>query len=108
LQQLSKTPEGLIALPLSTQSSNIISVAVGDSDKGDYAVHIVNRGGGRPARLTGMDNSVEWMRYYITNEDNNLSEQRRVRVQDGKAEFFLPANSFCSLFVDNSNPFEGF
>ncbi|MCG3119654.1 MAG: hypothetical protein ALAOOOJD_02129 [bacterium] len=97
LKQLASTPPGAFALPVTCNSANITSAAFGDIARGHYAVHIVNTGATRTARLTGLPASVKELRVYVTDSAHGMQEGQRVPVVNGQAQFTLEASSFTTL-----------
>lgn len=100
LKQLSITPKGLFAMPLSCDASNISGAALGDNDKGVYAVHLVNNGAKRKIILTGLPAKVKLLRVYVTSKKLDMKEDKPVKVIDGKAEFKLEETSYTTLLSE--------
>ncbi len=104
-KQIADMPEGLFAMPVEADKENVICAALGDNDKGVYAVHIVNNGASRQATLKGLPTNTEWMKIFVTNKNNKMSQRRMIRVRDGEAVFLAEANSFITLLADGESPF---
>jgi hypothetical protein len=100
LKQLSTTPKGLFAMPVSVDRPGISAAAMGDNGKGVYALQLVNNGSTREVNLTGLPAKVARLRYYITNRKTNMKEEHAVEVKDGVAKFKLPAVSYVSLISE--------
>jgi len=56
-------------------------------------------------REKGLPENTEWMKIYVTNKKSKMSQGRIIRVRNGEAMFFAPANSFITLLVDGESPF---
>jgi hypothetical protein len=101
LQQLGATPAGAFALPITVDRPDITAAAFGDLANGSYAVHIVNRGNQRRAQLTGLPASLPGLRRWITDAARGMAESGHAKVQNGNAEFVLPAASYTTLLGTN-------
>lgn len=97
LKQLASTPEGLYAMPISSNKENVTSAAQGDPEKGIYAVHLVNNGPTREATLSGLPASVKELQIYITDDEREMEEGQRIEVRNGQATFTLEAVSYTTL-----------
>ncbi len=97
LKQLSITPKGLFAMPISCDRPNISVAALGDNTKSVYAVHLVNNGTGRKVTLTGLPLDVKQLQIYTTTTALNMKESGPVKVKAGIAKFKLPATSYITL-----------
>ncbi len=104
-KQIADMPEGLFAMPIEANTPNMVCAALGDNEKGMYAIHVVNNGSTRQATLKGLPAEVEWMKIYTTNKRRKMSPGRIIRVRDGEATFSVEANSFITLLVDGESPF---
>ncbi|WKN30831.1 hypothetical protein PZB74_17895 [Porifericola rhodea] len=100
LKQLASTPQGLCALPIQSSHAAVSCAALGDKDKGSYAIHLVNTGAKREATIQGLPSSVKKLSLYFTNKENNMKKGRSVNVKNGKASFTMEANSYISLMTD--------
>ena len=96
LKQLSITPKGLFAMPITCDRPNISCAALGDNDKKVYALHMVNNGPTRKVTLTGLPASVRQLMVYTTNKMLNMGGGS-INVKDGTAKFKLPATSYVTL-----------
>jgi hypothetical protein len=96
LKQLSITPKGLYAMPVSSDNADITCAALGDNAKNSYALHIVNNGSKRNVTLRGIPASVKQLDIYSTSKDSYM-KQSEVKVKDGIAEFKLPETSYVTL-----------
>lgn len=97
LKQLSSTPKGLKAMPIRVDKPFISAAALGDNEKGIYAVHIVNRGATRTVYLSGLPPKVKTLRIYVTDTKRNMQEGKVVVIKNGKADFKLDANTYTTL-----------
>ena len=100
LKQLSITPKGLFAMPITCDRPNVTCAALGDNDKGQYAVHLVNNGTTRSVTLTGLPARVRLLRIYSTSKQSDMVEGTPVNVKNGVAKFKLPTTSFTTLISE--------
>jgi len=99
LKQLSITPKGLFAMPITCDKSNISCAALGDNDKGVYAIHLVNNGTERKVTLGGLPAKAKSFKMYVTSKEINMTETR-ISASNGKAEFKIPATSYVTLISE--------
>lgn len=97
LKQLSATPAGVFHLPITCGDDELRCAALGDPQRGAFAVHVVNRGAERPATLSGLPHDVREMRVFVTDETRGMEELGRVPVSGGTVRFSLPASAFITL-----------
>lgn len=97
LWQLGSTPRGSFALPIRADAPEVTCAAFGDIAAGIYTVHIVNRGGPRMARLSGMPAGLLQCTRWVTDADRGRGEADVVVVRDGRLECDLPAASYTTL-----------
>ncbi|MFI5138305.1 MAG: hypothetical protein ACHQIM_10810 [Sphingobacteriales bacterium] len=97
LKQLSATPKGLFAMPITCDRANISCAALGDNKKCVYTIHLVNNGANRKVTLTGLPPGVKELQVYTTARDLNMQDDGMVKVKDGQAKFKLPATSYTTL-----------
>ena len=76
LKQLSITPKGLFAMPITCDRPNISATALGDNNKSAYTIHIVNNGAKRKVTLTGLPAGVRHLQVYTTSKTQNMKEKR--------------------------------
>lgn len=100
LKQLSSTPQGLKAMPVKVDRSFISAAALGDNEKGIYAVHIVNRGATRTVHLSGLPAKVKALRFYVTDEKRAMQQEKSIAVNNGKANFKLDGNAYATLISE--------
>ncbi|MDB4902260.1 MAG: hypothetical protein JWQ63_1541, partial [Mucilaginibacter sp.] len=100
LKQLSATPKGLFAMPITCDRPDITAAALGDNNKGIYAVHLVNNGTTRKITLTGLSATVELLRIYTTSKNQDMKENKPINVTNGSAKFKLPATSYVTLISE--------
>lgn len=96
LKQLSITPKGLFAMPVSSGNADLSCAAMGDNAKNSYALHIVNTGAKRKVTLRGLPASVKELDVYNTAKDSYM-KQSEIKVNNGVAEFKLPETSYTTL-----------
>jgi hypothetical protein len=96
LKQLSITPKGLYAMPITSSKADVSCAALGDNSKGAYAIHLVNNGSKRKVILTGFPAGVKELSIYTTNKETNM-KQGSVKIKNGAAEFKMPATSYVTL-----------
>jgi len=97
LKQLSATPKGLFAMPITCDRANISCAALGDNKKCVYTIHLVNNGADRKVTLTGLPPGVKELQVYTTARDLNMQDDGMVKVSGGQAKFKLPATSYTTL-----------
>lgn len=97
LKQLSMTPQGLYAMPISSNRPNIAVAALGDNKTHVYAIHVVNNGATREVILQGLPAKVRRLRRYTTDRIRGAVEGPSVNVTNGRARFTLDAQSFVTL-----------
>jgi len=96
LKQLSITPKGLYAMPITSSKADVSCAALGDNSKGAYAIHLVNNGSKRKVTLTGLPAGVKELNVYTTNKETSMG-QGSVKIKNGTAEFKIPATSYVTL-----------
>lgn len=96
LKQLSLTPKGLFAMPVSSDNADLSCAAMGDNAKNSYALHIVNNGSKRKIILRGLPASVKQLEVYSTGKDSYMKPSE-VKVKDGIVEFKLSETSYTTL-----------
>ena len=99
MKQLASTPAGLSHLPV-TCGGTVSCAALGNEERGVYALHVVNTGATRPAIVTGLPRRVRSLRVWTTDARKAMEEGARVVVRDGTARFTLPTASYVTLMSD--------
>lgn len=97
LKQLASTPTNSFALPVSCGSPLLNCAAFGNIAEGEYTVHVVNNGAGRPVTVTGLPAGVSELRIWVTDQRRGMEEEKRIPVVDGRAEFTIEPMSFTTL-----------
>jgi O-glycosyl hydrolase len=97
LKQLSITPKGLFAMPITCDKPNISCAALGDNNKNVYALHLVNNGAKRKVTLTGLPSGVKQLLVYTTNAALDMEVGSVIKIENGVAKFKLPATSYVTL-----------
>jgi hypothetical protein len=100
LKQLSMTPRGLFAMPLSCDRPNVTVAALGSNERHLYALHLVNNGAAREVILTGLPLNVKALHIYTTNMTESVKEGTPVKVTEGRAQFTLEAQSYVLLMSE--------
>jgi O-glycosyl hydrolase len=100
LKQLSITPKGLFAMAITCDRPNITTAALGNNNKGIYAVHLVNNGTTRNVTLTGLPATVKLLHIYTTSKEQDMKENKPINVTNGCAKFKLPATSYVTLISE--------
>lgn len=100
LKQLAATPKDVVALPISADRPNVSAAALGNSQKGTYAVHLVNNGATRRVTLTGMPTTVKKLRVYTTDKARSMQEGKALMLNKGTAQFTLDAGSYTTLMTE--------
>ena len=97
LKQLSHTPAGLFAMPVTCDNEEIFAAALGNVETGEFAVHLVNDGPGRGVILTGLPKKVKRLQRYVTDQNRGMEKFEQIRVADGEARFVVEAAGFTSV-----------
>lgn len=97
LKQLASTPEGAFAIPASCNKEEVNCAVFGNLASGEYAVHMVNNGAGRPAEIKGLPADVTMMEVYVTDETRGMEKTGEVRAVDGSFKLNLPATAMITL-----------
>ncbi len=97
LKQLASTPKGLSAMPLSVNGPDVSAAALGDNARGIYAIHLVNNGAERKITLSGLPKKIKHLRVLVTDKNNDMQQEKEVKVSDGKAVFQLRAIAYTTL-----------
>jgi hypothetical protein len=98
IKQLSSTPENLQAVPISGDAKDISVAALGDDQKGIYAIHLVNNGASREITIKGIPKKISQFKIFVTDKNRDMEEEKNVPVENGEARFTLKQASFTSLF----------
>jgi hypothetical protein len=96
LKQLASTPAHLYAMPVKCDNNNMTCAALGDNDKGIYALHLVNNGATRQVTLTGLPASLKVARLYVTNKKLSMKEEN-LEVKGSEIIFKAKATSYYTL-----------
>ena len=97
LQQLGSTPEGMFAIPVTSNKPGVTIAALGDAKRNIYAVHLVNKGASRTVELSGLPAEVNALDLYLTNKENSFKKIKTVQVKNGTANFELEGAGFTTL-----------
>lgn len=99
LKQLADAPAGF-HLPTTCGARAVVCAAVGDRARGRYAVHLVNTGAEREARLDGLPEQVTRLRVHATTAERGMEEVGWVPVSGGRAVVTMPAAGFVTVATD--------
>lgn len=97
LKQLSITPKGLFAMPVTSGSPTITCAALGDNSSSTYAIHLVNNGAERTITLKGLPARVKWLRVYTTNKTLAMKNGGIIKVTNGSVKFNAEAASYVTV-----------
>ncbi|MCF4101189.1 hypothetical protein L1I30_05895 [Gillisia sp. M10.2A] len=97
LKQLGETEKGLFAIPITSNKEGLTCAAFGDSKKGSYAIHIVNKGATRKVELSGLPKNINTMEVFLTNQENSYKKIKTLNVTNGQLSFQLEGASYVSL-----------
>ncbi len=97
LKQLSATPKGLKAMPVSIDDTNISVAALGDNSSGVYTLHFVNNGATKSVTIKGLPKTVKQLSVFVTDAKRSMQEAKVVTVANGQASFTLDATSYMTL-----------
>jgi len=100
MRQFSTTPKNLNAMPISGDAKDISIAALGDNNKGAYAIHLVNNGAARKVTISGIPATIKQFKIYVTDATSDMQQQKNIPVKNGKAVFNLKQTSFSSLFSE--------
>ena len=100
LKQLSHTPAGLHALPLTSDSDDLLVAALGDAKQKKYAFHLVNEGPEREVILTGLPATLKRLRLYVTDQTKAVEKGEQLQVSAGTVRFRMGAACFVSLMSE--------
>jgi hypothetical protein len=100
LKQLASTPEGLFAMPLTTDKDAISCAALGDNAKHSYTIHLVNNGASREVHLTGLPAGIHQFTVYVTDQKKNMKKSGSIKVKDRECTFKLNERCFTTLFSE--------
>ena len=98
MKQFSSTPKNLKAMSISGNSEDISVAALGDNERGVYAIHLVNNGASRKITVTGIPLKIKSFKIFITDEIDHVKQGKLIPVENGKVTFVLKQTSFTSLF----------
>jgi hypothetical protein len=99
LKQLSITPKGLFAMPITCDRPEISCAALGDNSKNTYAIHLVNNGTERKITLSGFPAGVKHLNIYTSSKQLNMKQGHVLKVENGQLMVKLPATSYTTLIT---------
>lgn len=100
LKQLASSPQGLYAMPITTDQPFVTCAALGDNEKGSYTIHLVNNGASREVTVTGLPEKAKRFKVYTTSSDKNMKEGKVVKASNGQAKFTADAASYVTLISE--------
>src|SRR6185312_2471423 len=98
MKQFSSTPANLKGMPVTGDAKDISVAALGDNEKGIYAIHLVNNGAARKITVRGIPEKIKQFKIFETDKNRDMIQEKSVRVVNGAATFILNETSFTSLF----------
>ena len=98
LQQLARTPSNAFSIPALTSGENVNVAAFTKKSTGESAVHIVNNGASRKAKITGFPETDGTAIVYVTNSEQN-SEAMCLPVENGSLTIDMPGESFITVIT---------
>jgi hypothetical protein len=100
LKQLASTPAGLKAMNLQGDHHFISTAALGNNQKGVYALHLVNNGATRKVELSGIPARIKSFRIYVTGVNQSMKQEKAIKVKDGSASFRLNTYAYTTLISE--------
>lgn len=97
MKQLSSTPAGLAAIPITSNHKEVTCAALGDPKTNSYAIHVVNNGAQRKTTITGLPKKVKKLKVYVTNSNRNMEDTGEVTVLKGQVNLTLDPMSYVTL-----------
>jgi hypothetical protein len=97
LKQLSSTPEGAFAIPLTCSKGSVNAAAFGNKTGGQYAIHMVNKGARCQATVRGLPSDVIRLEMFVTDQVKGMERTADIGVVDGTVTFTLEPAAFTSL-----------
>ncbi|MBO9153580.1 hypothetical protein ACFOTA_15270 [Chitinophaga sp. GCM10012297] len=100
LKQLSSAPAGLKALKVTSDKEDVTIAALGDHQKGQYVIHLVNNGATRKTIIEGLPRNVRSLKVIVTDKTRNMQEEKPATVKNGRAELELGATTYTTLMAE--------
>lgn len=97
LKQLASTPEGAFSLPVKSSGEEINVAAFGNLARGEYAVHMVNNGAGRPAEIRGIPADVSSVEVFVTDYEKNMENTGTIKAAGGSFKITLPPAAMITI-----------
>ena len=98
MKQFSSTPENLNEMPITGEVKDISVAALGNNQKGIYAIHLVNNGTTRKVTIKGIPEKITAFKIYVTDQNRDMDQEKSIPVKNGEVTFALSKTSFTSLF----------
>jgi hypothetical protein len=99
LKQLASTPTHAFSLPVTCNIEVLNCAAFGNNATGEYAIHIVNNGAARTARVTGFPKGIGKVKVYVTDEMKGMEKTGELEVTDGTIQLELLPTAFITLIA---------
>ena len=99
-KQLASTPKGLFAMPVTADRQDVTCAALGDNDKGIYAIHLVNNGPSRTAKINGIPSKIKTVSIYTTAKNDTMKKGPDIMVSNGTIRFRLTSQSYSTLIAE--------
>lgn len=96
LKQLAATPANLFALPAVSSKQNVNCAVFGSAATGQYAVHIVNNGAARQAKIKGIP-AGNALTVYVTDAEKCMEETTATLAADGTLLVELPPMAYITV-----------
>ncbi|MDR0994970.1 MAG: hypothetical protein LBL81_01620 [Tannerella sp.] len=99
LKQLASTPANSFALPFTSSKEEVNCAVFGNVARGTYAVHMVNNGAARKAKIKGLPAGLTSVQAYATTDKMDMQPLPCTQDSDGSLSVDLPATGFVSIIA---------
>ena len=97
MKQLSSTPAGLAAIPITSDQKEVTCAALGDPKTNSYTIHVVNNGAQRETTITGLPEKVKKLKVYVTDSNRGMEDTGEIAVAKGQVNLLLDPMSYVTL-----------
>jgi len=97
MKQLSSTPAGLAAIPITSDQKEVTCAALGDPKTNSYTIHVVNNGAQRETTITGLPEKVKKLKVYVTDSNRGMEDTGEIAVAKGQVSLLLDPMSYVTL-----------
>lgn len=97
LKQLAATPAGLQALQAASSRQDVSIAALGNKEKKQLMIHLVNNGAARKAVLNGLPAYVKELGVTVTSQQQAMKTKKTIPVHNGVASLDLESCAFITL-----------